>query len=215
VFCTSLNVLLAIVLSVVLRFTILLDGITIPCTQIGQSEPVRQITAADDFIIYPRNIYKLYLNSFVNHWIFFSLPLYCLTFDFQSMSTQMYLQTFLIKSLKCLVLYYTLDQCCCTNIEEWYPSWIPAIWCIIHDNIPQYQYNNCITFCINLDYTVTSTICKLVSRPIVVIHNSNWTILLRMQRQFTWNPNKAVNIRYHRVLKQKEIKQNTKKTHNA
>jgi hypothetical protein len=27
-----------------------LDGITIPCTEIGQPEPVRQITAADDFI---------------------------------------------------------------------------------------------------------------------------------------------------------------------
>jgi hypothetical protein len=29
----------------------LLDGIAIPCTQIGQPEPVRKITAADDFII--------------------------------------------------------------------------------------------------------------------------------------------------------------------
>jgi hypothetical protein len=34
---------------------ILLDGIAIPCTQIGQPEPVRKITAADDFIIPPRS----------------------------------------------------------------------------------------------------------------------------------------------------------------
>jgi hypothetical protein len=34
---------------------ILLDGIAIPCTQIGQPEPVRKITAADDVIIPPRS----------------------------------------------------------------------------------------------------------------------------------------------------------------
>jgi hypothetical protein len=41
-----------------IKFTeglILLDGIAIPCTQIGQPEPVRKITAADDFIIPPRS----------------------------------------------------------------------------------------------------------------------------------------------------------------
>ena len=30
---------------------ILLDGIAIPCSQIGQPEPVRKITATDDMII--------------------------------------------------------------------------------------------------------------------------------------------------------------------
>jgi hypothetical protein len=49
---------------------ILLDGIAIPCTQIGQPEPVRKITAADDFIIPPNFMCNVNKTRSHCYWIF-------------------------------------------------------------------------------------------------------------------------------------------------
>jgi hypothetical protein len=66
---------------------ILLDGIAIPCTQIGQPEPVRKITAADDFIIPPRS------EVIIDH--LFCFPKYSILSNFHFMVKRVHQSNFI------------------------------------------------------------------------------------------------------------------------